>query len=78
MAAAFLWCSRLGRPRPRTSLLRPSPCNLKPPKIGNLYGFGNTEESYNIMILGNKRRGPLGTPFDPDTGEGHVEHRDGH
>jgi hypothetical protein len=50
----------------------------KPPKIGHLYGFGNTEESYNIMILGNKRRGPLGTPFDPDTGEGHVEHRDGH
>ena len=30
------------------------------------------------MILGSKRRGPLGTPFDPETGEGHVEHRDGH
>ena len=50
----------------------------KPPKRGHLFGFGNTEEFYRVMILGTKRRGTPGMLFDHDTGEGHVEHRDGH
>ena len=47
-------------------------------KHGNEYAFGNTEESYRIMILGNKQRSVRGEPdFDPETGEGYVPQRDG-
>ena len=50
----------------------------RPPKRGHLFAFGNTEESYRIMILGTKRRGnPNGEPFDHETGEGYVAQRDG-
>jgi len=50
----------------------------RPPKRGHLFGLGNTEESYRVMILGTKRRGnPNDEPFDHDTGEGYVEQRDG-
>ena len=65
-----------------------SPCTLaegqgaelrgqKPSKRGNLFGFGNTEESYRIMIYGSAARGlPTDNPFDIDasheTGPRHV------
>ena len=44
----------------------------------HLFAFGDTEESYRIMILGTKRRGnPNGEPFDHETGESYVAQRDG-
>ena len=51
----------------------------RPPKRGHLFAFGNTEESYRIMILGNKRRGlPSDDTFDPEDGTGFVDEREGH
>ena len=67
-----------------------SPCTLaerqgaeirgqKPSKRGYLFGFGNTEESYRIMIYGTAARGlPADGPFDEDTGQGFVPQRPGH
>ena len=67
-----------------------SPCTLaerqgavtrgqKPSKRGYLFGFGNTEESYRIMIYGTAARGlPTDGPFDEDTGLGFVPQRSGH
>ena len=67
-----------------------SPCTLaerqgaelrgqKPPKRGYLFGFGNTEESYRIMIYGSATRGlPTDGLFDEDTGQGFVPRRLGH
>ena len=49
-----------------------------PASVGNLYGFGNTEEPYRVLVLGCERRGtPGGTPFDHKTGEGWVAAQDG-
>ena len=51
----------------------------KPSKRGYLFGFGNTEESYRIMIYGTAARGlPTDGPFDEDTGLGFVPQRSGH
>ena len=51
----------------------------RPPKTGNLFAFGDTEESYRLMILGNKQLGVPGDgAFDHTTGQGFVKQRDGH
>ena len=67
-----------------------SPCTLaerqgavtrgqKPSKRGYLFGFGNIEESYRIMIYGTAARGlTTDGPFDEDTGLGFVPQRSGH
>ena len=67
-----------------------SPCTLsgkqgagvkapEPPKVGHWFGFGNTEDSYRMLIYGSTARGLEGDPpHDSETGRGRVPGRDGH
>ena len=42
--------------------------------VGNIFGFGNTEEFYRHMVLGAKERGrPRDGPLNHDTGKGWVK-----
>ena len=54
-------------------------CAPAPPQCGNIFGFGNTEDSYRIMIYGSAQRGrPEDGAHHPDSGQGYVPERRGH
>ena len=50
----------------------------KPASVGHLFGFGNTEEHYRLLILGCKGQGLQHQgPLDHSTGKGWVKQQDG-